>query len=120
VEEAPSGGRRVLPLDQFGSVQFSAGSTVKNGTTDTLAKAGAVAITMADRYGQPIAKPSPLGADGSSFSVTRLADSTPTLPGGATAPNGGGTAPNQLFPGSGGNGRGYGNGRGNANPWPAA
>jgi hypothetical protein len=113
VEEAPSGGRRVLPLDQFGSVQFSAGSTVKNGTTDSIAKAGAIAITMADRYGQPIAKPSALGKDGASFSVSRLADTTPTLPSQ-------GTAPGQLVPGGGyGNGRGYGNGQGYGNPWPA-
>jgi hypothetical protein len=107
VEEAPSGGRRVLALDQFGSVKFSAGSTVKNGTTDTIAKAGGQAITMADRYGQPIAKPSALAADGSSFTVTRLADSTPTLPSQRTAPG-------QLFPGGNGNGQGLGN------PWPSA
>lgn len=119
VEEAPSGGRRVLPLDQFGSVQFSAGSTVKNGTTDSIAKAGAIAITMADRYGQPVARPSALGTDGASFSVSRLADTTPAVP---TQ----GTTPGRLFPG-GGNGRGYGNpfpgngfgnGQGYSNPWP--
>ena len=120
VEEAPSGGRRVLPLDQFGSVQFSAGSTVKNGTTDSIAKAGAIAITMADRYGQPIAKPSALAANGSSFSVSRLADATPSVP---TQ----GTAPGRLFP-RGGNGGGYGNpfpgngfgnGQGYGNPFPS-
>lgn len=76
VEEAPSGGRRVLPLDNFGTVQFTSGSTVKNGATDTIAKAGAKSITMINRYGQPIAKPSALGANGSSFSVTREANTT--------------------------------------------
>ena len=115
VEEAPSGGRRVLALDQFGTVKFSAGSTVKDGTTDTIAKAGGRAITMADFYGQPIAKPSALGADGSSFTVTRLADSTPAQPSRRTAPG-------QLFPGGRGNGTGSttGNGQGLGNPWPSA
>lgn len=107
VEEAPSGGRRVLPLDQFGSVQFSAGSTVKGGATDTIAKAGGRSITMADRYGQPIARPSALSADGAGFSVSRLADTTPVQPSR-------GLAPNPLFPGGGGNGQGLGN------PFPAA
>ena len=119
VEEAPSGGRRVLPLDQFGSVQFSAGSTVKNGTTDSIAKAGAIAITMADRYGQPIAKPSTLTANGSGFSVSRLADATPSVPAQ-------GTAPGRLFPRGNGGGYGnpfpgnsFGNGQGYGNPFPS-
>ncbi|HEY8741472.1 MAG TPA: G1 family glutamic endopeptidase [Chloroflexota bacterium] len=112
VEEAPSGGRRVVPLDQFGSVQFSGGSTVKDGTTDTIAKAGAKAITMADRNGQPIAKPTALSADGAGFTVSRLADTTPVAPAQ-------GTAPNQLFPGTGGNGRGFGNGSGVGSIAPA-
>jgi hypothetical protein len=111
VEEAPSGGRRVMPLDQFGSVQFSAGSTVKDGATDTIAKAGARAITMADRYGQPIARPTALSADGAGFTVSRLVDTTPVVPAQ-------GIAPNQLFPGS-GNGRGFGNGAGVGSIAPA-
>jgi hypothetical protein len=115
VEEAPSGGRRVLALDQFGTVTFSAGSTVKDGATDTIAKAGGRAITMADFAGQPVAKPSALGADGSSFTVTRLADSTPAQPSRRTAPG-------QLFPGGRGNGNGNGSGigQGLGNPWPSA
>ena len=35
------------------------------------AAANAQAITMISRNGQPLAKPSSLGADGASFSVTR-------------------------------------------------
>lgn len=71
VEEAPSGGRRVLPLDNFGSIQFTGGSATKDGKTVTIAGAGARPITMIDASGQPIATPSSLGADGSSFTVTQ-------------------------------------------------
>jgi hypothetical protein len=71
VEEAPSGGRRQIPLDDFGMVQFSGGSAVKNGTTVTIAQAGARPITMIDRGGKAVATPSSLGGDGGSFSVSR-------------------------------------------------
>jgi hypothetical protein len=103
VEEAPSGGRRVLPLDDFGTVQFSKASTVKDGATDSISKAGGQAITMIDRNDQPIAKPSALGADGASFSVTREASATPTTP---SIP---GLSPFPSTPGRGGFGSGVGN-----------
>ena len=98
VEEAPAGGRRVLPLDNFGTVQFKNGSTVENGKQETISQAGARPITMIDSYGQPIAKPSSLANDGSSFSVTREQDTaapTQTAPG-LTPP----------VPGTGGQGNG--------------
>ena len=72
VEEAPSGGRGgVLPLDNFGTIQFSDGSTVKDGQTDTIAAAGARAITMVGGGNQALAVPSALGDDGASFTVAR-------------------------------------------------
>jgi len=74
VQEAPSGGRSVVPLDNFGTVQFSAGSAVENGKTVSISGAGAKPITMIDGSGQPLATPSALGSDGASFSVSRTAN----------------------------------------------
>ena len=71
IEEAPSSGRSVVPLNDFGVVTFTDGSAVKNGQTVTISGAGATAITMINGSRQPIAQPSTLGADGSSFSVAR-------------------------------------------------
>ena len=72
VEEAPSGGRGgVLPLDNFGTIQFSEGSTVKDGQTDTIAAAGARGITMIGNGNQALAVPSALADDGASFTVAR-------------------------------------------------
>jgi hypothetical protein len=74
IEEAPSAARgRQLPLDNFGSVSFSQGSTVKDGQTVSIADAGAKPITMVARGNgtRQTARPSSLGADGSSFSVTQ-------------------------------------------------
>ena len=72
VEEAPSAGRgAVLPLDNFGTILFSSGSTVKNGQTVNIADSGARAITMVGSNDQALAVPSPLGSDGASFSVAR-------------------------------------------------
>lgn len=71
IQEAPSAARgRQIPLDNFGTIDFSQASAVKDGQTVSAAQAGAQAITMVDRPGQPLAKPSPLGSDGASFSVT--------------------------------------------------
>lgn len=78
VEEAPSGGRRVLPLDDFGTVSFTAGATTKNGKLEDIAAAGGRAMTMINGARQPLAEPSPLGSDGASFSVTRTAASSST------------------------------------------
>lgn len=72
VEEAPSaGGRGLLPLDNFGSIQFNGASTVKDGQTLSIAAANAQAITMVGGALQALAVPSQLGADGASFSVDR-------------------------------------------------
>ena len=81
VQEAPSAGRGLVPLDQFGTLRFTAGNAVQNGKTQTLADLGARAITMINGSGQAIAQPSVLGHDGSSFTVTRT-DAPSTSPGG--------------------------------------
>ena len=74
IEEAPSAARgRQLPLDHFGSVSFSQGSAVKNGQSMSIADAGAQPITMLARGngGRQVARPSSLGSDGASFTVTQ-------------------------------------------------
>ncbi len=77
IEEMPVLGRSFIPLDNFGSVQFSALSTVKDGTTLTPAQANAHSIVMVNYSGQALAQPSAIGSDGASFTVTRTA-SAPT------------------------------------------
>jgi hypothetical protein len=99
IEESPSSMRgRQLPLDNFGTVSFSAGTAVKDGQQVSIADAGAKPITMITRGGQPLAQPSALDADGSSFSVARTATSSTSV----------GQSP---FPGFGVGGSGRGRGR---------
>jgi hypothetical protein len=73
VEEAPSGGRGggVLPLDDFGSIQFSNGSATRDGQSLSIQAAAARAITMIGDGNRQLAVPSGLGADGASFTVSR-------------------------------------------------
>jgi ketosteroid isomerase-like protein len=72
IEEAPSAARgRQIPLDNFGMIDFSQGSAVKDGQTVNIADAGATPITMVARSSRQTAKPSSLGADGGSFTVTQ-------------------------------------------------
>lgn len=72
IEEAPSVGRGVVTLDQFGAVRFTNASTVKDGQTVTPAAAAARPVTMVNtKTGVQLATPSALGTDGASFSVTR-------------------------------------------------
>ncbi len=75
IEEMPVRGRSFIPLDNFGSVQFSALSTVRDGTELTPAQANAHFIVMDNYLGQALAQPSALGSDGASFTVSRT-DST--------------------------------------------
>jgi hypothetical protein len=78
VEEAPSAGRgRPLPLDDFGTVRFSAGSTVVDDQVLTIAQTGAHPITMITPGGLHLVEPSVLGADGASFSVVRTTIPSP-------------------------------------------
>jgi hypothetical protein len=74
IEEAPSVGRGIAPLDNFGSVKFTASSVTVDGKKLTLAGANAKAVTMADAANQPLAIPSALGSDGSSFTVNRTSN----------------------------------------------
>lgn len=71
IEEAPSSGRGVVPLDDFGSVRFASASARKDGKDVDLKQAGAKPVTMADSSGQTLASPSAIGGDGGSFTVTR-------------------------------------------------
>jgi hypothetical protein len=81
VQEAPSVGRGLVSLDQFGTVQFSGASAVRDGKTMSVSALGAKAITMINGQGQAIAQPSTLTSDGSGFSVTRT-DATSSPSGG--------------------------------------
>ena len=78
VQEAPSVGRGLVSLDQFGVVQFSRASAVRDGKQMSLSALGAKAITMINGQGQAIAQPSTVSSDGSSFTIARTdATSTP-------------------------------------------
>ena len=74
IEEAPSVGRGIAPLDNFGTVKFTAGSVTVDGKKQNIAGANGKAVTMADAANQPLAIPSALGTDGSSFSVNRTSN----------------------------------------------
>ena len=79
VAEAPSSGRgRSLPLDDFGTVRFNHASAVRDDQVINIAESGAQAITMITPNGQHLVEPSELGADGSSFSLTRTAIPSPS------------------------------------------
>src|SRR5213594_894796 len=87
VQEAPSIGRGLVSLDQFGTVQFSGASAVREGKAMSLSALGAKAITMINGRGQAIAQPSTLASDGSSFTVARTdAVSSPQTGGGRRRP----------------------------------
>ena len=84
VQEAPSTSRGIVPLSDFGTVRFIAGSAVRDGVNMSLSGLGATPVAMVNRAGQAIALPSTLGADGSSFVVTRT-DAPGTVQGGGRA-----------------------------------
>jgi hypothetical protein len=71
IQEAPSSGRSIIPLDDFGTVRFTGASAVRDGATLNLSALGAAPVAMVNGAGQAIALPSALGADGSTFTVTR-------------------------------------------------
>lgn len=80
VEEAPSGGRRIVPLEDFGQVSISGATATENGKTVTIAQAGGKPITMIDARREAIAQTSKLGSDGKSFTVTRVGPAPQDLP----------------------------------------
>jgi hypothetical protein len=71
VQEAPSLGRSIVPLDDFGTLKFTGASAVRDGATLNLNGLDARAITMINGARQALAIPSVIGADGASFTVTR-------------------------------------------------
>jgi hypothetical protein len=71
IEEAPFARRQVLPLDNFGTINFSSGSAVEDGNTVTIAQAGGKPVTLVNAGGTALATPSALTGDGAGFSVTR-------------------------------------------------
>ena len=71
VQEAPSVGRGVVPLDDFGTLKITGAGATKDGSAFDLGALGAKAITMINGARQALAIPSVLGADGASFTVTR-------------------------------------------------
>ena len=84
IQEAPSNDRGIVPLSDFGTVRFLAGSAVRDGVSMGLSALGATPVAMVNRAGQALALPSTLGADGSSFAVTRT-DAPGTVQGGGRA-----------------------------------
>ncbi len=94
IEEAPSAGRRTtLPLDAFGSVTFTAGTTVENGQTRTIAQAGGQPITMDSGAGQALAQASALATNGEAFTITRTNVTAPVFSSGGRNFSGGRNAP---------------------------
>jgi len=80
IQEMPSVRYGFIPLDSFGSVQFSNAWTIQNGIRVSAAQAQVTAMTMTDLYNQTLAAPSALDAIGSGFVVTRSnTANTPTL-----------------------------------------
>jgi hypothetical protein len=83
IEEAPMSGNSLVPLDNFGSVEFTNATAIENGQNVTLAGSGATAMNMLNGYGQVLATPSAVGSDGQSFTVTKSATAS-NIPGGTT------------------------------------
>ncbi len=71
VLESSRGIDSFLPLDNFGTVQFTNGYTDAGGSQETLATAGAQAVTMVTSQTQALATASVLGGDGASFTISR-------------------------------------------------
>jgi len=71
IEEMPSDQRGFVPFDNFGTVSFSGGFAVQNGSQVSISGSGAQPMTMITNNGQALATPSSLGSDGASFMVTR-------------------------------------------------
>ena len=90
IEEAPSiRGRRLIPLEEFGTVQIQKASTTKNGKSEPISQAGGKPITMIDSTGTTISTPSKLDSIGSGFTISRIGpapQAQPARPGRGRAP----------------------------------
>jgi hypothetical protein len=82
IQEAPTGSRGILPLDNFGSVAFSGSTSTTDGQPVDLAEAHAFPVTMVNANNQALAVPSSVGSDGASFTVTRTSAPATTSNGG--------------------------------------
>lgn len=71
IEEAPTGLRREIPLDNFGSVSITNATAIQNGKNVSLAQTGAKAISMAGQGDVTLAQASVITNDGGSFTVMR-------------------------------------------------
>jgi hypothetical protein len=84
IEEAPAdqlgNATTIAPLDAFGTVSFSGAAATENGQQVDLAQTGARAITMLNLASQPLAVPSVIASNGSSFTVTRTSAVATTTP----------------------------------------
>lgn len=76
IEEAPSSPRRILPLDDFGTITFKNAYAIVDGKSQTLNALNPVSITMADYKGS-LATPSLIEGEEASFSVART--KTPSI-----------------------------------------
>ncbi len=85
IAEAPSNGRRSLPLADFGTVTFTACSA--NGQALS-ADPNLDAITLTTRQGVALAKPSSISSAGTGFSITAQPGATSASGGGAPFPTG--------------------------------
>ena len=81
IEEVPMSNRGLIPLDNFGSIQFTNATTTQNGTSVSIAQSGAKALTMTNYNGQALATPASLTSNGSGFNIIRSAvDSSIIIP----------------------------------------
>ncbi|HEX5430216.1 MAG TPA: G1 family glutamic endopeptidase [Patescibacteria group bacterium] len=71
VEEMPSSNLGLMPLDDFGAVEFTSATTVENGNTVTIDQSGAQPMDMVNPQGQVLARASTINPDGTSFTVSR-------------------------------------------------
>ncbi len=87
IEEAPSVGSGVVPLDSFSSVNFTGGSASNNGATENIAASGAQPVNMVNDAGQALTSVSAIDSSGSSFSVNRTSVSGDPYSQNYTIPN---------------------------------
>jgi hypothetical protein len=71
IQEEPSSGRRLIPLDNFGTATFGDSETVAGGVRRNLRSGNAQPITLVNRSGTVLASPSAVTADGGGFTVTQ-------------------------------------------------
>jgi hypothetical protein len=80
IEEAPAAGNGIVPLENFGTVEFGGATATANGQQIDLAQASPQPVSMLNGNGQALAVPSGIGSDGASFSVTRTSASATAVP----------------------------------------